>query len=203
MIDTFGQLSLSLFKSDALSQLLASRFQTRTAWAGLTGCSTTWKEKVTPAGRRIPVLNVLEPPTVEADFIGSPSHYPTPTATDAARGVGTIRPHDTGLPLLQIVSLADYPTPMASDYRDRGKWDDPAIQRRVQIGKSIELSMMVGSISGATENGFLSVSERKGRLNPDFVCWLMGYPQTWQSSACAAMATLSSFRKPRRSSARS
>ncbi len=33
---------------------------------------------------------------------------------------------------------------MAADNRDRGSWDSPAIQRRVQIGKSIELSMMVG-----------------------------------------------------------
>ena len=37
-----------------------------------------------------------------------------------------------------------WPTPTANDNRDRGKWDDPAIQRRVRIGKSIELSMMVG-----------------------------------------------------------
>ena len=37
-----------------------------------------------------------------------------------------------------------WPTPVTSDNRDRGKWDDPAIQRRRAIGKSIELSMMVG-----------------------------------------------------------
>jgi hypothetical protein len=37
-----------------------------------------------------------------------------------------------------------WPTPMSADNRDRGSWDHPAIQRRVEIGKSIELSMMVG-----------------------------------------------------------
>lgn len=37
-----------------------------------------------------------------------------------------------------------WPTPCAADNRDRGSWDDPAIQRRKKIGKSIELSMMVG-----------------------------------------------------------
>lgn len=37
-----------------------------------------------------------------------------------------------------------WPSPMSSDNRDRGKWDDAAIQRRVKIGKSIELSMLVG-----------------------------------------------------------
>jgi hypothetical protein len=37
-----------------------------------------------------------------------------------------------------------WPTPCAADNRDRGSWDDPAIQRRKRIGKSIELSMLVG-----------------------------------------------------------
>jgi hypothetical protein len=41
-------------------------------------------------------------------------------------------------------SESGWPTPCASDNRDRGKWDDPAIQRRKEIGKSIELTMLVG-----------------------------------------------------------
>jgi len=41
-------------------------------------------------------------------------------------------------------SLQPWPTPAASDNRDRGGWDDPAIQRRARIGKSIELSMIAG-----------------------------------------------------------
>lgn len=40
--------------------------------------------------------------------------------------------------------LSGWPTPCAADNRDRGSWDDPAIQRRKSIGKSIELSMLVG-----------------------------------------------------------
>lgn len=40
--------------------------------------------------------------------------------------------------------FSGWPTPVASDNRDRGKWDDPAIQRRRKLGKSIELSMLVG-----------------------------------------------------------
>ena len=42
-------------------------------------------------------------------------------------------------------NVSSWPTPVATDNKDRGKWDDPSVQRRVQIGKSIELSMMVGS----------------------------------------------------------
>ena len=43
-----------------------------------------------------------------------------------------------------------WPTPVTSDNRDRGKWDDPAIQRRRAIGKSIELSMMAGVAGWST-----------------------------------------------------
>ena len=46
-----------------------------------------------------------------------------------------------------------WPTPCASDNRDRGKWDDPAIQRRKEIGKSIELTMLVGVAGWATPVG--------------------------------------------------
>ena len=42
---------------------------------------------------------------------------------------------------------SSWPTPVASDNRDRGSFDDPSIQRRMRIGKSVELSMMVHSVS--------------------------------------------------------
>lgn len=54
------------------------------------------------------------------------------------------------------------PTPLSSDNRNRGNPEHPAIQRRKEKGKSIELSMTVS-----------------GNLNPDWVEWLMGYPQNW------------------------
>ena len=41
---------------------------------------------------------------------------------------------------------SSWPTPVASDNRDRGSFDDPSIQRRIKIGKSVELSMMVHSV---------------------------------------------------------
>ena len=64
-----------------------------------------------------------------------------------------------------MVSLL--PTPVASDNRDRGSWEDGAIQRRVKKGKSIELSMKINS-------------KRLGhKLQPGFVEWMMGYPPGW------------------------
>jgi hypothetical protein len=64
--------------------------------------------------------------------------------------------------LESVVARRMFPTPCAADHRDRGGPSMPAIQRRVKIGKSIELSMTVD-----------------GALNPTWVEWLMGFPQNW------------------------
>lgn len=61
--------------------------------------------------------------------------------------------------------VKNYPTPQASDCRDRGNLGSPVIQRRIQKGKQIGLSMSVSDISG--------------ELNPDWVEWLMGWPIGW------------------------
>ena len=58
-----------------------------------------------------------------------------------------------------------WPTPCASDHRDRGHLGNPAIQRRLAIGKQLGLSMVVDQASG--------------QLNPTWVEWLMGWPPGW------------------------
>ena len=58
-----------------------------------------------------------------------------------------------------------FPTPQASDNRDRGNMSNPSIQRRVEIGKQISLSQ--------------SVHPTSGKLNPTWVEWLMGWPPEW------------------------
>jgi hypothetical protein len=58
-----------------------------------------------------------------------------------------------------------WPTPQASDNRDRGNMRNPSIQRRVAIGKQIMLSQ--------------SVHPTSGQLNPDWVEWLMNWPIKW------------------------
>jgi len=60
-----------------------------------------------------------------------------------------------------------WPTPNASDNRDRGNLSDPAIQRRIAMGKQVGLTMAVKDQPG------------KGTLNPNWVEWLMGYPPGW------------------------
>jgi hypothetical protein len=58
-----------------------------------------------------------------------------------------------------------FPTPQASDNRDRGNMSNPSIQRRIAIGKQIMLSQ--------------SVDRNSGQLNPTWVEWLMGWPLGW------------------------
>jgi DNA (cytosine-5)-methyltransferase 1 len=60
---------------------------------------------------------------------------------------------------------AKFPTPQASDNRDRGNMSNPSVQRRVAIGKQISLSQSVHATSG--------------QLNPTWVEWLMGWPLGW------------------------
>lgn len=70
-----------------------------------------------------------------------------------------------GLSLIQKVRI--WPTPSASDNRDRGNIGSPAILRRREKGKQIMLSQ--------------SVSTESGALNPDWVEKLMGWPSRWAS----------------------
>ena len=72
-------------------------------------------------------------------------------------------------PALHIDASASglWPTPTASDNRDRGNMSDPAIQRRIRLGKQVGLSMAVKS------------GPQAGSLNPTWVEWLMGWPLGW------------------------
>jgi len=65
-----------------------------------------------------------------------------------------------------------WPTPSAEDNRDRGNMSDPAILRRVDIGKQVMLSMAV------------KPDTQPGSLNPDWVEWLMGLPIGYTDIDC-------------------
>ena len=93
--------------------------------------------------------------------------WPTPTARDhkdlAWKPTWKER-QTTSLPE-EVNKKEFFPTPNASDNRDRGNLSNPSIQRRQQLGKQLNLSMVVSKVSG--------------QLNPTWVEWLMGYPSEW------------------------
>lgn len=86
--------------------------------------------------------------------------WPTPLARDH-KGVPSDGFNNSSLPR----AVRMYPTPQASDNRDRGNLSTPAIQRRIEKGKQSNLSMVVSDVSGS--------------LNPQWVEGLMGYPPGW------------------------
>jgi hypothetical protein len=63
----------------------------------------------------------------------------------------------------QVSNMNQWPTPQASDNRNRGNADTPAIARRIEAGKQVTLTMTVTG----------------GQLNPTWVEWLMGWPLGW------------------------
>jgi hypothetical protein len=106
---------------------------------------------------------MLEQTIRETESGLSQQMWPTPTAHNAkekgypaefnrmTQGLGTV--------------VKKFPTPQASDNRDRGNMSNPSIQRRVVKGKQIMLSQ--------------SVHPTSGQLNPTWVEWLMGWPLGW------------------------
>jgi hypothetical protein len=96
-----------------------------------------------------------------AEFV---EKWATPTARDWRSH--TITPNfPNGFNKNLVNDVKKFPTPQASDNRDRGNMSNPSIQRRVAKGKQIMLSQ--------------SVHPTSGQLNPTWVEWLMGWPLGW------------------------
>lgn len=82
--------------------------------------------------------------------------------------------------------VADWPTPGANDYKGSAKEG----QRRGQLAEAVEQRyshpVRVQSISGQELSPTSRVLRR--RLNPAFVCWLMGWPWWWTNPAPISFA---------------
>lgn len=118
-------------------------------------------------------------------------------------------------------------TPTSRDHKDRGycpnvpinallgrqvwTWPSPAamepdVDPQVVIDRKKRLSESTGVHRGPAlplgsmvkSNGSSEPTEKPGALNPEFVCWLMGYPTEWVS--CGALAMQSIPGRRRRSS---
>ena len=131
---------------------------------GSTRCSLTWKQKATPQGRLLFQLAPSMLTTDETEF----GLWRTPAAdqggTPKALLEGkTTRPSGHKIQIRLSDQVKMWPTPNASDDRDRGHLGMPSIQRRKEKGKQLNLSMVV--------------SDQSGALNPTWVEWLMGFPE--------------------------
>lgn len=99
---------------------------------------------------------------------------PSQKLRDAKNRLPTVKEYTRGWWERKGMKL--YPTPIASDNRDRGNISSPCVQRRLEKGKQITLSQ---SLQGT------------GLVNPRFIEWLMGFPDGHTdclSASAAAMA---------------
>ena len=116
--------------------------------------------------------------------------WATPTVNDSKNNGAKSQLKRKSLALNCQVQAAAWSTPLASDGKGL-KRARPAIENRHQKKYGLALPEQTAHlITGLTVNGSTAAMERKGQLNPAFVCWLMGFPAEWLP--CAASATPSS-----------
>jgi hypothetical protein len=176
MIATSGRSCLQRYEQSNRGGLWARTFAA--LLVGMEGwysmrCRLTWKLKGTKSSRLYFQLAPSTPPT---EGTGYGLLLKTPTMMDGHVSSGKAKPvsGDSGTLAQEIMSgykptmakLGMLPTPSASDNRDRGHLGNPAIQRRIEIGKQIGLTMIMND-------------GQASQLNPRFVAEMMGFPPNW------------------------
>ncbi len=213
---TSGRSSIDSSVPDGPLSSWENRLRQRLERAGSTECVLTWKPSTTPAGRSLFRLVPSTRPIEEIDF----GLWQTPVADDAVnRAKGKI--NSRGEPKLSGQVKAMWPTPTARDHFPAHSPEYIAAKKAqghgmANLNDTVSLAMWptptsrdhkdgtfcpnvpTNSLLGRTVwNGSSEQTEKPGALNPQFVCWLMGFPPEWDASAPTEMP---SSRKSRRKS---
>jgi len=185
---TFGPSSSILSEPVGPMSSWENKLRQRLANLGSMECSLIWKESVTGGGRQ---LFRLVPSTLRTAEIAS-GLWPTPTASDNGPGTDMNNPRgiQQGNALATAALWSMWPTPSSRD--GKGGYQGGRIRNGKLSNDTLDVTVQH---TGQAQSGSKEPTESKGGLNPAFVCWLMGFPQEWESSA--PMATPLS-RKSRR-----
>ena len=192
--DTYGQHSSGLSPSAALTASLANRLAARMDVNGSPEYALTWKHWDMPAGEPICRLRASPRRTSAPGCIG----WPTPVASDANKRIRTYQAavreaerrsmKQSDLQTVVMVGLAGWGTPQARDWKDEG--DQSNIPTNSYLPRHVWHAVQgrgTGPNAYGAPNQALPPGGITGALNPQFSCWLMGYPQEWVS--CADSAT--------------
>ena len=187
MTDISGHTFSPLFKEKDPLGAFSRMFMGMSLWAS-TMCYLTWKGKATPQGRSLFQLVPLTHLTDETEFGSSPEMWATPSAADSKGTTGGNqnkslrtdvqmwptpractamaaenihnRVNDKFPNLETVVARVMWPTPTATDGKGSGQNDTI----RDRLDYAVE-----------KPNG----KRISGSLNPQWVEWLMGYPEGW------------------------
>ncbi len=168
MTATSGQKCIAYYrKSDPVGSLVKMLLGT-SRW-GSTRCYLTWRAQATPHSRLLFRLSPSMPPIAETGF----GLWPTPKASDWKGSVTAERAAEStrGVDLPEEVTRRSlWPSPMRSDGEEYSS-NMEYFKKRVKVAPM--LPVIVGLTWEETPEGML------GKLNPQWVEWLMGFPPGW------------------------
>lgn len=179
MTVTSGRKWLALLpKSDRVSSLLRTLLAS-SRWHSTT-VLLTWKASATPAGRLYFRLAPSTPRTAETAF---GSLLPTPTMQNSKHGAATDWEHENRPGHLHVMATRLLiPTPRTEGFdagRHRGATDSLHSWAKALLPTPTHRDHKSGTgADHGTHSPPLS-SVMGGTLNPEFVEWMMGYPEGW------------------------
>jgi len=164
-----------LSKHNPLGSLLKTLLASST-WHS-TRCYLTWKPKTTPRGRLYFQLAVKMPSIAETESGSSPGMWGTPNASDRYNP-NMQDDHDLKKGYLRG-QVQMWPTPSANQFETKDL--DKMLQRRARAKESSGNGNGFGlTLANAARMWPTKESDRPtGKLNPQWVEWLMGYPVGW------------------------
>ena len=162
MKDTCHQLSCNSFQNANLQSCLANRLQKQLMMGGSTIFTLSWKNKVTQSGLQFSQLVSSVRRTNVNDFSsGQFAAWLTPTVTN----IGARSPEAMKKRMAQREATG---------------------RKSLSPGNLLEQIKMYWG-SGTIADSIYAETENTDTLNPQFPCWLMGFPLQWDDCAVMAM----------------